>query len=66
MVGLRCTSGWNSQSVMPWHTSSPSAVTVAVRARPSIRAISPKWSPGPSVRRKSPPTVTVAVPDSIR
>jgi hypothetical protein len=25
--------------VMPWHTSSVSAVTVAERARPSIRAI---------------------------
>ena len=34
MVGLRCTSGWKSHSVMPWQTSSPSAVTVAERAPP--------------------------------
>ena len=66
MVGLRCTSGWKSHRVMPWHASSPSAVTVAERAPPSIRAISPKCSPAPSVRRNSPPTVTVAVPDSMR
>src|SRR3954447_27040472 len=44
-----------------------SARTVEVRGTSgTISAISPKWSPGPSVRRSSPSTTTVAWPSRIR
>jgi hypothetical protein len=47
-------------------SSGDSAVTVAVRRPPSRSAISPKKSPGPSVRIAPPPSlVTLTVPPSI-
>src|SRR5262249_10283338 len=65
IAAFPCTSGRNSQCVSPQQRSGSCATTVAVRGVFAISAISPKWSPGPSVRRSSPPTVTRAVPLSI-
>src|SRR5829696_2221690 len=42
------------------------AAIVAERTPSSMRAISPKWSPGPRLARPAPRTVTLASPDSIR
>ncbi len=55
-------SGRNSQNVSPYQTRSVAAVTVAERGPPSIRASSPKQSPGPRVAWWTPFFETVAFP----
>src|SRR5438093_9236712 len=65
MDAFSSTSGRKAHDVRPQQVSSLSALIVEVRSPPAISAISPKWSPGLSVRRSSPPTETVAIPFSI-
>ena len=50
---------------MPAQRSPSPAVTEAERACPSMIAISPNESPGPSVRTSPPPTETFALPSRI-
>ena len=57
--------GLNSQADIPRQRRSVQATMVAERGPLSIRAISPKCSPGPRVRTISPPTLTVAFPSSM-
>ena len=57
--------GRNSQAVSPWQRRSVVATMVAERGPLSISAISPKYSPGPSVRTISPSMLTVALPSSM-
>src|SRR3954453_11657566 len=61
------TNGLKFQAVRAARRTSLSARTVEVRGMSgTINAISPKWSPGPRVRRSSPSTATVACPSRIR
>ena len=61
-VGCSSTKDLKSHDVTLRQRRSLSAVTVAERAVPTRRAISPKWSPGPSTRTTSPPMLTAACP----
>ena len=52
--GRDSTNGRNTNTGSPYAVTSLTAVTVAVRGRRSMRAISPKDEPGPSVATDSP------------
>ena len=60
--GSFLTKARNSQTVVTSVWRSVSAVTVAVRTRSPMSAISPKWSPGPRTARFCPSAATRAVP----
>src|SRR4051794_3197122 len=60
--GWSRTKGRKCHCVMPAQRSPSAAVIEAERARPSMIAISPKESPGPSARTSPPPTETFALP----
>src|SRR5215207_7193271 len=65
--GFCRTNGLKFQVVRAARRTSVSARTVEVRGMSgTMRAISPKWSPGPRVRRSSPSTTTVAFPSRMR
>ena len=64
--GAPAPAGGTPMSSCPGSAGRSPATTVAERGPSSIRAISPKWSPGPSVRIASPSMLTWALPSSIR